>query len=630
MLLELLPPDRFRSYRSEYNPFIQALAKKRGIETHWLVLGVAHRPKLHEGNPFIFELDKEDRLLVLDRLSTLNPTHLLLNERLSEDLWDDVGRTCRRARRLLYDPVSATTFLRKLGCEIGRDDRLENIVTTPDYSRELVNTRSLSNRPFTHLMVGPECIYHRPLRDNPYFEGIDLSACDNVDGCSFCNRIRGEPLRKRAEDVAFDQVTAMIDTAPEGLTRDFLVHGAALWLRGDRFFRRLIEADVPACSFHFSARLDEIQRMAERVEKILPSLRESGHSIELSNVGLESFSPVENERFNKGISPAIIKKTAHLLHRWEREYPHTLRFWEHGGFGFITFTPWTTKDDLRRALEGLEWLSELYSIPSLSLCSRVQLLPGRALTELARRDGLLTDSFEDEVFDSGCVTRWDEQELPWRFRDPDIGALYRIARRLVGDPDLPPDDPDMRRINGWLRDRGLYQNRSTLLILELLIDLIDERGGGQPLDELLSTLETRLSEVPNRVQEAAEKRCVPPRDAEDRKSPGWLVQLTGLGKETLERVREGRPALLHGLDPVDWRPIHIDDCPTLHVRLDDGVGGTILYFQPKATAARWYTAGEALAVFHDPTTPLTDIRQRRAAAVLLRILDRLFMTLQPE
>ena len=629
VLLELVPPDRFRAYRAEYFPFVKSLARSRGVSTHWLVLGVATRPKPREGNPFLYDLERADRERLLTRLSELKPTHLLLNERLTDGLWSEVSQTCVGVRTLQYGTGDLYTFLGELGCDIDDGVRLEETVAAPDYERELLNERVLANRPFTHIMAGPECIYHRPLQDNPHFDGLDLSECDNNDGCSFCGRHRGRPLKRAPEEVAFDQVVAMVETAPVGLPREFLVHGAALWLRLDRFFRRLIDAGVPSSSFHFACRLDEITRMEERIEAILPLLRDHGHSIELSNVGLESFSPVENERFNKGVSPELIKEAAQLLHRWELEFPRTLRFWEHGGFGFITFTPWTTKEDLRQGIEGLHWLSKLYPVPALSLCSRVQLLPDRALTELARRDGLLVDSFDDEVFDSGCVTTWDQQELPWRFRDPDIGVIYRFSRRLAGDPDLPTDDPDTQRIVSWLREVGPADTDVTLDLLELLIEHFEERrscektGGGPQLDVLLDDLAHRLAERPSSSHESRAVNRIPPREGLPKELPDWLARLLRISEGALLRVRERHPELLAGLRPEELRAVYIDRGPALMVRLGSDVDETILYFQAKDSAKRCFATGEFLALFHDPTTPLSDPGRRKAAAVLLRFLDRL-------
>lgn len=601
VLIEILPADRFKDYRSEWYPFIQAGARSRGLRTKWLVVGPGVCGRAH----FVFDLAPNHRSALFRRLAELEPRSLFVNERLSEELWRELRRRHPDASmKMITEEVQWRHLLAE-----EHDLRLvEEIIACPEHDREVLLPESLEHVGFTHLMAGPECLYSRPLGKNPYFRDVDLSRCVHDRQCSFCCGVPKRPLSLPAEEVALRQVAAVEQTAPSlrrSEPREYVVHGAALWMRVDRFFKGLVAMKARPSAFFFSCRVDEILRMARRVESILPSIDESGHSINLGNVGLESFSACENERFNKGISRAQIEEVIELLHRWERDHPRSFRFSKHGGFGFITFTPWTRLEDLMDAVRGLEALSRRFPPTMLALKARLQLLPHRPLTELARRDGLLTEGTDDSPFDSGCITSWEEDEISWRFKNDDVATIYRISRRLAEDEAIAADDADKARIDEWLESEAPTFANTRLEAFRALVEELTENPGLCELDRILSGASRRMA---RRVA-------------------------TGPFQERLLRTFQSAPRLLAklaeskvlGAVRVDNpRLVTEEGHPAIALHLVYGAQTICLFFQQKDLVEAAFAVGRELAVAHEITAVPFGAALRRSAFVLLRMLDELY------
>jgi hypothetical protein len=308
-----------------------------------------------------------------------------------------------------------------------------------------------------------------------------------------------------------------------------------------------------------------------------------------------------------------------LLRRWEDAYPETLRFWRHGGFGFITFTPWTTIADLRVNVEGLEWLSEFYPIPSLSYCSRVQLLPARALTLLARRDGLLAPTFADAAFDSGCITCLDQCDLPWRFRDPAVARVYRLIRRVVGDAQVPEDDPDRRRVRAWFRGECYRRRRDlSLSVFRELVEVVAECPDEEDIDRLLAGVSARLERFPERISEAV----VWGDAVQATRTPRLLALRTGLSR-MLVRLRQEQSPLLAGLEVSAPQLVATAAGTALCVRLVDARGPVEVCFVDRGALPQNYAETQRLAVFHTADGAIDTRGKNRLVLALLHALSRL-------
>ena len=83
LLVEILNTDVWHNHRSEYYPFVKQYCQERGIPTEWVVLGVPTVDPSSGENTYIFGLSETDQNLLHREIHRFNPTHVLVNERLS-------------------------------------------------------------------------------------------------------------------------------------------------------------------------------------------------------------------------------------------------------------------------------------------------------------------------------------------------------------------------------------------------------------------------------------------------------------------------------------------------------------------------------------------------------------------
>ena len=500
LLLELLPDDRYRNYRSQYYPFAAGLVRRLGGPVRWLCAGVDAIPVASWRNPFVYDLNAGDSAALEAVLRDWRPTHVMVNERLEERLWQALRRAAPAARFSMSDILNRRRSLWDFShwLRIPPEDldpgRLIEEQADPWYEKEALNDRAVSIRPFTHVIAGPECVYVRTLPGRWYAK-TDLSACSRDFGCAFCDcpAPRLDLPDGDAVALAVAQVLAAEAGLPEAFrTREYLVRGSNLLPRLGAFFGALLDAGLPPSMFRFGCRLDEFVRLEDLLRDLLPRLDAAGHSFHIWNMGIENLSPSENERFNKGLDGETIDRGIALLRELREAFPRAFRSPEGDGFGFILFTPWTTVDDL--GLNIREFRRHDLRAPSAFVGSALQLLPARPITALAEADGLTVTHAED-LLDSGCITSWDEAEIPWRFREPAVARIYRIARRLVPGSAIPRDDPAFLEIHGWWQ--GLRGRGATLPdVFEALVDAVAASPDEEDTAAILCEVEARLGMEP--------------------------------------------------------------------------------------------------------------------------------------
>jgi hypothetical protein len=266
---------------------------------------------------------------------------------------------------------------------------------------------------------------------NPYFSGIDLSRISRKSGCSFC---AGDSFKfsncmtESYMELALRQINAAaLSFAEMKSLPPFMLTGTIIFLKIGEFFNHVLKMNLPPSEFYFSCRVDEFLSRSRDINNLLPEIRDKGHSIHIHNMGVENFSSAENERFNKGLNNRDILNACKIIKKFEQKYPETFFFQKHGGFAFILFTPWTSVDDLKENLKMAKFIG--IDPDSYFFMSRLQLLEGRPITLLAERDGLVINSSMDMAFDSGCITNWDQKEIPWRFQNPETAVIYHILSR---------------------------------------------------------------------------------------------------------------------------------------------------------------------------------------------------------
>ncbi len=663
LLVEFLSADRYSQYRSELYPFVQGWARAEGLAVRWLAFG--YDPTTLPTNRYRMVLDPADT----DRLTTAvretRPTHVLLNEELDTPLqaaFDQALAAAGQPRWTVYglgDEPRSFERRRTLAAWLGlappeppdevTDPTWLVDVTRPDYACELANDAARRIHPFVQVQGGPGCVYRRSLARNPAFADVDLSAAHRTGGCSFCGvgADTRYPYATRPVELALVQIRAALATCPpercvvDGRVQ-FALAGAAAFMGIRPLLEAILTERLPPLELHLSCRIDELLRKAPAIEALLPALAAAGHRLAVANMGVENFSPAENERLNKGVAEADVAAVVALVGDWERRFPTAFRFWETGGFGFILFTPWTRTEDLRLNLRVAERLG--LHPDSFFFVSRLQLMPGRPITLLARRDGLVVPperAAELAGFDSGCILSAHEHELPWRFRHPEVAPVYGFYLRLRQvsargiAPDVRPDDPDLRRIRA-LRARLPKEERSPWRLLPAVLDLADAHPDLRHVSDLLDRLEERLAPLLAPADAAAagalaaaiereEREATAPapeqrESAADRERRAWLAARLA---ETLALLAGHPKRLLQGFVPgavaeratgEGWGELRAD-----LVRGETRIGLRIL---PRAVAPRGFVTTERFTLMHDEDTPVETEEKRRLLDVVARGLER--------
>ncbi len=629
LLLEFLNVDRYSQYRSELFPFVRARAEALGVQVEWIAVGFSRETL--PTSPFLMALPEDVGASVISAIARVRPTHILLNEELDATLSAELSAVAADARRGVYGLSGGPLFHRVgdvdewLGLERPSTAEQQLILdaVTPSWRCTLLGDLAATVLPFVQVQGGPICVYARPLSHNGSFDGVDLSRAQSAVGCSFCGDAseRGYPYETPPVALALRQIRAAIATCPPDRGgRAFAIGGAPIFLRLRELVETLLDEGLSDLELHVSCRIDELCRKARDLDVLLPRMAVRGISLHVANMGVENFSQEENERFNKGISAGDVEEVVGHIARWERDWPRTFHFSDCGGFGFILFTPWTELRDIR---VNLSYAERLGLSPDLLIRSRVQLMPGRALTFLAERDGLLVPS-DDEValegFNSGCIMSADEAEIPWRFRSPIVACLYAVLARLrwVGEP--VPEDALGVQIRTTLR-RLSEGYRSPFRFVELLLRAAEEVGASASPGELLVAAEAR-----------AEDSVVPPPPSlkllavvADDELEDTRTNYTRQAREVLDLLARHPKRLLRGFEGCsviaqatgrDWGEISV-----LLERKRDGSVIRLLLMSAVAVAHP-YQRTERFAVTHDKSTPIDSDDKERVVDVFLRGLER--------
>lgn len=503
MLLEFLHPDPYRQFRSDEFPFIQGFVRGLGVETRWLyeVAGPDARPD----SEFVIEPLPGRRAAIVAAVRAFSPTVVVANETcgpaLGAALGDipGLGRVVSIERDVPhYGAVEVGHVRDWLGLRHEGPPPRALVVdhAVPDYACAAVAPDPGFTFPMLTVIGGAPCVYRRPLRANPWFHGLDLGGVNRLGGCSFClgDAVGTNWERQVSSPVALAllQIGRFRETAPPGrLTDRYRLFAYGVFHRIDEFFAGVLAMDLRPSEFHFSCRPDEFLGRAGMIEALLPDLWRRGHSLHVWNMGVENFSPDENARFNKGLDTALVARALDRIRGLEERWPETFVFTRHGGLSCILFTPWTTLDDL--ALNARE--ARRLGVDPVFLRSRLQVRPATPIALLVARDGLMAPRFEQESpLDFSCQCHPDEEEVPWRFRHPEVAVAYRVMLRLGDDSRIPADDP-LRRSLAEMTAGLPPQARDRALILEVLADLL--RAGVLGDDEIRPALEAAIaSRVP--------------------------------------------------------------------------------------------------------------------------------------
>lgn len=302
------------------------------------------------------------------------------------------------------------------------------------------------------------CPYRRRARSSRAFAGLELDEASPLSrGCTMCSFRVGRWVQVSPEEWT-DSICRQVEWARSlnpSASRFRVVdhHGLEFLLD---LLRRFQDLGWTGLTLLVDARVDHVLRRDDW-EQVAGAARVVGARLDLTCIGFENFSQPELDRFNKGVTVAQNAAAARLVRGlWERHPDVFVRL--HAAAGFVTWTPWTTLDDLR---ENVKYFRELnFSDFRSGLASlRLRLYPDLPLYALAARDGLLLDQRPPD---------WEEPigyspDHPWRFQSQETSAAHSLVRRLVaeGEPgrDVEVLDLAVRMMERRARGRGPVEER---------------------------------------------------------------------------------------------------------------------------------------------------------------------------
>jgi hypothetical protein len=618
ILLEFYFPDRYSQIRSKNYPFLLGQARKLGVSAKWLCCWAPAGKKSWER--YIIELPEAGQRELVEAIRAYDPTHLIISEKLEDELQGQVERACPQAKienlseapneRIVAWPAAWLPDF--LGTDRSDGAFLVD-AENPVYDCQAVNAQPGLPRPPVHVSAGVDCAYRRRLSDNRFFQDVELPAGVRPFGCSFCYSTLdlSYHFKTPAIELAVRQCTAALQAEGNCLSKDsFVINGAPVFSKLGEFFEAILQHPFPPSRFFFGCRIDDLIKKAATIEKLIPRLKAAGHSINIFNLGIENFSQDENDRLNKGLSPLQIEEGDRLIRRLEQAFPDAFQFSKLGGYGLILFTPWTTVEDLAVNMDHLLRFKGIGD-KGFVLTSKLQILSESAIRYLAEQDGLIMESFDGfHLYDSGCIFRHDQREVPWRFKNPEVARLYRIASRIAPLEKFPEDDelfPRVQEVCDLAGQNGL----SALELFSAMVDLIRQNPDAASSESAI------LEAVGRKLPRRTSRPLLLPDEAESSDAP--RSEATRRLITILERLGHDRGAL------GEYRPGRVwetrDRPPQMAMELRRGEEQLVLFLLEKAEVPAFLATGRFLLRYHEQT-PVDTQEKERVARVIAAHIER--------
>lgn len=466
--MEWIETTGMRLPRARALPFIVGLLEQAGWSRQWVAFAVADA-WFHRGGRFVADLPPELRALLACEAGAAPFDLVLTSEVACPDLLALLRQSATGARILALQDANVSSVANVRTDDLvgalglapsdlprgGTDRHLVDDVR-PVYGRRIVGEQVPSDPgEIAVALVGEvACAYGAAVTRNPCYQGLDAPEVLAHRGCAFCGHVERPDRGGRAvtawDELALAQVEAHQRAFPAMRSRPrYVVEDARVGVQAGRFLRKLLARPLQASTFALGLRVDDVGGFVAALEEHAAELVASGHGFELFDLGVENFSASENLRFNKGFGAEAVWRSLADLDAFRARHPGVLQFEPQRALSAILFTPWTTPADLLINLEAARRLGPAFV--RYLLGTRLQIVPGRAIEVLARRDGALAPSFDDvAAIDPVCVTEAGLSELAWRFLDVSTRRLHCLLVRLEPVPDsvrLAPDDEGWRRLN---------------------------------------------------------------------------------------------------------------------------------------------------------------------------------------
>lgn len=484
LLVEFAIVDRFQC-AVEF-PYIQGSLRRLGLSTLMVRIG------LRSGRTFVSE----------DNHSVAIPSDAIpqLKARLREFLPDAV----------LFSHKPDAETIRALcddqGCRIGfvtGDNRVENALggvtaslaewlstvaspkhsldtlsgfPTPgcsDFSFVPLNRMAKTHRPLPHILCSDECRYRAKLSENPVYRNVDIGGAIHHSRCTFCV----QPPSAFRKEVGADEPLVRLrqylpvaaQTTPwQGHKPRYRLIGHSIIRNIKKVCEHILELDLPSADYLLNCRVDDIVRYKEKISEALSLFSGTDNQIFLCLIGIENFCDDELLRFNKGITAHQIMEMLLTLHELRQQFPDHLDYHTYGGLSTILYTPWTTLDNVEFNLRLVE-LFGLHSLCGKLLTSRLRLYQELPLYQLALKDGLIIDQYDDVLFNTAFANFYPA-EVPWKFCDERVELFNRVVSNCLIRPD-GQNDPVDETTGLWFNDKEGEGYNSIFAALTLIEQL---------------------------------------------------------------------------------------------------------------------------------------------------------------
>lgn len=618
LLLEFFPTVLRRNETAMLFPFIKGQAQAGGARTLWLCFGGTHEP----------DSSQADRRVLALHLNAFGPTHVIASQGLSPNL--KAALTAQRPRPAFTQMPSPTApdcgdpavvcgrdggerffsrcgWLRLWTGQGKPADDASFLVekAEPDYGALLVNQEAWASQAQITLTGGMLCGNGRDARANPALKDA-LPARGRFPGCTFCGSGRA-PLSAPAGDpiaLAEKQFSAIRATGGAGRDkRVYELYDIRSFWKFDELFDAVLRQELPPSVFLFNPRVDDVVRVAERIERALPGLAKAGHEARIMSMGVENFSPPENERFNKGILASDVEDLLKLSARWERAWPGTFKPFKAGHdkveLGFILFTPWTTPADLRFNLDCAKRLG--FAEEGYWLFSTLQVREEQPLWHLAKKEGgIIAEEFADRGQAYGCsLNGGDVKKLvPWRFKDQRTAEYFNLlvrvcaAKREGASCRFFKDDPLFAATLEALGGRP--QEVSPFAFARRMLDALESGASGS---DLLARALPRARPAPAAAPAA------------------------GAVSKVFSRLAQARPAALSGLELKSVAPREGLAAPGTSLVLSISGREVELELFDASTEGPCMLRSKRFRVVCARRTPVRSQQDQRQIALLLGLLD---------
>lgn len=432
------------------------------------------------------------------------PSHILLNNRFFEQIDDEIRAVLPQVQiaeyNLFRSTLSPRALLRWVTGQGEFPDGRDPLVYYEEFYRTLYEQHPRPLVAWENL--SPEVAYQESFDGDLFIDHLCHHRTVSRDeahpvmsgtrACSFCQiPLLAKPLFPPDYRAVVGQVAAYLAEFPRA--RSFRLSDGGFTARCVSFAEALAEAPFSGLEFALELRIGDILRHREKIERCLELLRCKGHVLNFFCIGFETFSAQEFSRLHKGFEVTRNIEGVLYLAALERRFPETFTFTRRTAHGFISFTPWTRLADLR---ENLRWDAALNfdRLTGKYFLRKMRFMDYLPLTRAAEAAGLLVGQYEDYRFDAARRQLY-EQEIPWRFADPQVERLCAWLYRLAL-PDSTEEQAASRQLEQAVAASRTHLRPWYFFLFAALIaeaEHLPEAQGPLPA-EFLARLQARMTE----------------------------------------------------------------------------------------------------------------------------------------